>query len=282
MARNKCISRCFLWVIISVLKLLLLLVVVNNQTIANGEENSPGIECSQELVKQWHWVYWSDFNSTGIKCNSQCSPNCTCILDDVNVISNCTVGNVKVTQVGYPSTVRYLSWDDSIVHIIKQRSFLRFGSNCKGCILTISISSIFIKVPFVGLTDLKYLNIASNRLTNILPGVFGEFLEGNMLSEVHVGDFSGMVNLEWLFLEKNMIYEIDVGVFDDLVQLLELPLHNNKLLKIPVGVFREMINVMVIDLNSNLIHTIETGAFDDLIKLTVLKLWNNRVVGDTD
>ena len=284
MARNKFIPRCFLCVIISVLKLFLLLVVVNNHTIANGEENSTGIECSQELVKQWHWVYWSDFNSTGIRCSIQCSPNCTCILDDVNVISDCTDGNVKVTQVGYPSTVRYLSWDDSILHIIKQRSFLRFGSTLQ----RLHLNNIHLQYlqpgVFAGLTDLRNLHITSNRLTNILAGVFGElsnlkrlFLEVNMLSEIHVRDFSGMVSLEWLYLRMNMIREIEMGVFDDLNQILGLLLHNNMLLEIQVGVFRKMINVMWLDLNSNLIQKIETGAFDDLIQLTQLNLWNNRL-----
>ena len=134
-----------------------------------ARKNNAGIECSQELVKQWHWVYWSDFNSTGIRCNIRCSRNCTCILDDVNVISNCTDGNVKVTQVGYPSTVRYLSWDDSIVHIIKQRSFLRFESTLHGLHLNNIHLQYLQPGVFTGLTDLKYLHIASNRLTKHTP-----------------------------------------------------------------------------------------------------------------
>ena len=90
MAGNKCIACCSPYSIISLLKLFLFLVVVNNHTFAYDEENNAGIKCNKEFVNQWHWLYWSDLNSTGIVCNIQCSPNCTCFLDDINVISNCT------------------------------------------------------------------------------------------------------------------------------------------------------------------------------------------------
>jgi hypothetical protein len=54
------------------------------------------------------------------------------------------------------------------------------------------------------------------------------FLEGNQLSSIESGDFSGLTNLENLRLNDNQISSIESGDFSELASLTWLQLRNNQ------------------------------------------------------
>ena len=232
------------------LNLLLLLGDISSQRIAFHQDIT-GAEC---------WPNMNDLNSTDLRCNAFCSLNCTCILDDVNVTSNCTDGIVKVSQVWYPSNVRFLSWADSVLHIIKPRSFLKFGST------------------------LEKLYLNNINLQHLEPGVFAGLLnlqklglEDNMLEGIPVGIFSRMTKLEWLDLKYNKIHRIEIGAFDRLLQLQLLYLNGNVLSEIQVGMFRQMNRLIRLDIAYNTILRHMAGAFETLENLITLRLTGNML-----
>ena len=208
MIKNNCIYCCSTGFIL-LFHLLLYLVAVNNQAIPNVLKNNTGVQCIEGYITEPDRnISFAKVNKTGIKCNTKCSPNCTCIPDDVNVISSCTDGNVKVTRVGYQSTVRYLSWDNGVLHIIKPLSFLRFGRTLLGLHLNkIGLQHLQPNV-FKGLTNLRVLDIGLNHLRNLLAGVF-----------------NGLFNLTHLNISGNKLSEIlNIGVFSETVSIIQMSL----------------------------------------------------------
>ena len=284
MIKNNCIYCCSTGFTF-VFHLLLYLVAVNNQAIPNVLKNNTGVQCIEGCITEPDKnIGFAEVNKTGIKCNTKCSPNCTCILDDASVISNCTDGNVKMTQVGYPSTVRYLSWDNGVLHTIKPLSFLRFGSTLQGLHLN-KIGLLHLQPSvFKGLTSLRVLDIGLYHLRNLLPGVFnGLFnlthlnISGNKLSEINKGVFSETVNIIHMSLNSNVINAIQIGAFSELVHLKVLFLENNMLSQIQVGLFRGLIRLKWLAVPNNIIHEVEAAAFDRPESITLLALGNNNI-----
>ena len=260
------------------------LIVANNQDTANDLENRTSIECEVENISHWHWSYSDRVNETGTKCNVHCSPKCTCTLDDVTITSNCTSGNVTVYSIIYPSDVRYLTWNNSILHNIKPGAFWRFASSLQDLHLTnVSLRDLQ-PGAFSELTGVTYLDLSFNQLQNISPGTFREFtnlkhldLHKNILTEITVGLFRGLKRLETLYLRSNRIIRIAEGVFEDLVQLKRLCLDGNTLSEITIGVFRGLLRLENLYLHSNGLNWIAEGSFKDLDALLYLSLENNNL-----
>ena len=260
--------------------LLLLLAIFDCQKIMPGKENHNLIHCTEDDG-------WSFFNSTGMKCSSSCSENCTCLLDDDKVISNCTSGHVTMTGVIYlPSDyiVRYLTWEDSILHDIKAETFLRFGIALE----TLNLNNISLQHlqsgVFVGLERLKALYLTNNRLKWIVTGAFEELvqlefllLSNNKLTDIHVGMLSGLVWLEDIRLDGNMLTKIKVGPFNRLINLNVLFFFNNSISVIEMDSFAGLINLTRIYLNYNNISYLQPNVFEGLINLEVLSLHNNFI-----
>ena len=266
-----------------VLQKFLLLVVVDNQNIANGQKAITGIECEVENIKDWHWSMFG-VNETGIKCNLQCAFKCICILDDVKVTKHCTSGSVAVYPIIFPSNnTRYLSWDNSVLHDIKPGTFWRFRSTLRGLYLTnINLQHLQSGV-FKGLTGVTYLYLGSNQLQNVSPGIRELVnltrleLSDNILTEITVGAFKGLIRLEDLHLSVNKLNSIAEGAFEDLVELKILWLDNNNLSEISVGVFRGLIQLKSLHLYGNKLNMIAEGAFEDLVELDSLWLNHNML-----
>ena len=266
----------------------LLLIVVDNQNIANGKENITSIEhveCNEENISHWLWYHRGSVNKTGIKCNVQCSTKCTCTLDDVNVTRNCTSDNVAVCPVIYPSNnTKYLNWDNSVLHNIKPGAFWRFGSALESLHLTNISLQLLQPGVFSRLSGVTYLDLSLNQLQNILSGSLRELvnltrlnLEGNILTEIRAGAFTGLIRLEVLYLMNNELNRIAEGTFEDLVELKELVLSVNYLSEIRVGVFRGLIRLETLHLNRNRLNKIAEGAFENLGKLELLRLDDNNL-----
>ena len=264
-----------------VLQGFLLLIVVDNQNIANGQETTTGIRCEVKNVQHWYFSYADRDNEIGIKCNAQCSPKCICTLDDIKVTRNCTSDNVTVYPVIYPpDAITYLNWDNSVLHHIKPEAFWRFGSELESLHLTnISLQHLQPGV-FSGLSGVTYLDLSFNQLHKISPGAFRELvrltrlkLDGNVLKEIAVGVFRGFIRLELLDLHSNRLNMIAEDAFEDLAELNKLWLNDNNLSEINVGMFRGLIRLEALNLSSNRLNSIAEGAFEDLVELK--RLWIN-------
>ena len=288
----------------------LLLIILANLNIANGKENSTSIECEEANVKHWHWNYWDKVNDTVTRCNVQCSPKCTCTLDDAEVTRHCTSGNVTISPVIYPSNnISYLKWDYSVLHDIKPGAFLRIGDTLVFLHLTNvnlqhlqpgvftgltglthlelsrnNLSEFEVEV-FTGLIWLRELYLFENRLSRIAEGAFEDLvqlkqlkLDRNRLLKISAGVFRGLIQLEVLLLWDNRIYETATGAFEDLQQLQDLYLSGNMLLEIKVGTFRELTNLEVLALQNNKLNRIAKCAFENLVELQKLWLDDNTLL----
>ena len=274
-----------------VLQGFLLLIVVENQNIANGQETITSIECEVQYIEFWDRDYsslsWSylDNEETGIKCNVQCSPRCTCTLDDVKVTRNCTSDSATVYPVIYPSdNIRYLNWDNSVLHQIKPGTFWRIGRALQGLRLT-NVSLLHLQPGvFSGLSGVTDLHLSLNQLQNISIGAFRELenltrleLDRNILTQITVSAFRGLVRLEELDLSNNRLNRITGDAFEDLVELRELRMNDNYLSEINDGVFRGLIRLEELYLYNNRLNRITERAFEDLVELKELSLNDNNL-----
>ena len=262
----------------------LLLFLLGNQNIATAQVRSRAIECQEEYIQHWHGFYWHNVKKTGIKCYVQCSPACTCSLDDLKVTRNCTSSNVTISPVIYPSDdIRYLNWNNSVLHDIKPGAFLRFGSSLRSLHLA-NVSLHLQPGTFAGLTGLQLLDLQFNELDELLPGVFQDLfklifldLNENKLSEIEVGVFGELMELEILHLRNNMINRIAEGAFKDLVKLKHLSLFENRLSKINAGVFIGLVQLKILNLSYNRLTEINAGVFKELKQLEHLHLHDNSL-----
>ncbi|XP_058237878.1 vasorin a [Hemibagrus wyckioides] len=93
---------------------------------------------------------------------------------------------------------------------------------------------------FLGLVDLKLLDLSQNELSVIPDGVFGSLtslhnldLSSNKITQISKDSFNGLVNLERLYIHNNRIQSIHPAAFKGLVNLLELKLQGNKISVLP-------------------------------------------------
>ena len=268
----------------NIIPLVLIIISSFHESLDLISAHRPSIECEDEEAH--YWLFWDiyELNGTATTCNIECSLDCICILDEVNITSNCTDSDVSVTRILYPSDVKAISWADSTLDYIRPKSFLRFRSTLE--ILQLSNTSLQYIHPdlFFGLTNLKVLDLYYNSLTMLFPGTFKDlarlkelWLNYNDLSTIPVGIFRGLKSLVTLMLEENFITNIDIGALEDLVQLTDLYMYYNMLSEIKFGVFRGLKNLKMLDLVDNQIYVLESGCFDGLNQLKYLHLALNRL-----
>ena len=264
----------FLCYSILVFKLFLLLTALDCQKIVDGLVNED-IECAEEQRG----------NTYLVKCYSHCSTNCTCLLDDDKVISNCTDGHVAISHVIiYVPYVAILSWQNSILHDIKPGAFLRFGSKIREIYLyNVSLQRLQHGV-FAGLENLTHMILDYNKIRWVAAGVFENLvqlhslsLSNNMIHGIEQGTFNDILQLNWLLLDSNLLTKIETGVFQNLLQLHTLSLSNNLLSGIQIGQYNGLKSLKILHLYNNSINVIEAGSFSGLIDVDWINLGNNYI-----
>ncbi len=196
------------------------------------------IECVQ-----WPWR---------TTCQMECTTNCTCTLNEVAIISNCTDGRVFRNPVLYPTEVNVtsLSWRRTL-HRIQQRAF-----------------------EVAGLISLTTLYLSHNALQEIESDAFGGlvslerlYLSYNGLQEMEPGVFGGLGSLKQLRLDNNALQEIEPGMFGGLGSLEELDLSHNALQDLQPSIFDGLVSLKELDLSYNALQEIEPSVFDGLVSL---------------
>ena len=265
--------------------LLLLLMISVAKRIANGNDNSQVIECHEENIQEWDDVYiYRNVSGNGIKCNVECFANCTCTLDDVKVTSNCSNGNASIAYVRYPPDTRYLNWNNSKLYVIRSNAFHKVA----GTIQVLHLSNVSLQYlqpgAFTGLTDLHWIWLEQNLLTEIYADSFRDLinlellvLENNLLHKLHLGAFDGLSNLIWLDLSNNIIQDLEPGVFTGLSNLTFLSLRNNSLYETQTNLFSNLTNLETLYMTGNKISEIQVGTFKNLPNLRTLALYSCKL-----
>uniref|UniRef100_A0A4W3IL55 Leucine rich repeat transmembrane neuronal 1 n=1 Tax=Callorhinchus milii TaxID=7868 RepID=A0A4W3IL55_CALMI len=128
--------------------------------------------------------------------------------------------------------------------------------------------------------DGKLLYCESQSLTQMprnLSALMGLSLRYNSLSELHGAQFSGLVQLTWLYLDHNHIYSVEGSAFRGLRRLKELVLSSNKITHLPNTTFRPMPNLRHVQLSYNNLQALEPDLFHGLRKLQTLHLRSNAL-----
>ena len=112
---------------------------------------------------------------------------------------------------------------------------------------------------FDNLTNLTWLDLASNKLSSLPEGVF-----------------DNLTSLVYLYLDYNNLTSLPEGVFDKLTDLRVLYLDSNDLGSLPSIVFDNLTNLRWLYLDDNKLKILPEGVFDNLTKLISLDLLNNN------
>ena len=123
---------------------------------------------------------------------------------------------------------------------------------------------------------LSVLNLDQNRVVEIIN--LENLNVTNSTVEIHLGSFSGLINVNDLRLEDNRISRILPGSFNGFTNVLSLRLDHNSLADIPPGSFSGLINLEILRLDHNIVDEIGSRSFDTLVKLQALYLDHNKVV----
>ncbi|CAD7003673.1 unnamed protein product [Ceratitis capitata] len=140
---------------------------------------------------------------------------------------------------------------------------------------------------FAGLTQLEYLNLDSNALTNASVGACSSLREltlaDNDIKKLSSYDFVGLPQLRHLRLTSNSIQSIANGAFQPLSKLIILNLAGNSLRQLSKETFRglERASLQYLDLSSNDLTTLVAELFAPLGKLQILNLGSNQLSSPT-
>ncbi|KAL8206586.1 UNVERIFIED_CONTAM: Leucine-rich repeat transmembrane neuronal protein 1 [Gekko kuhli] len=110
-----------------------------------------------------------------------------------------------------------------------------------------------------------------------LSGVMGLSLRYNSLSELRDGQFTGLMQLTWLYLDHNHLCSVEGDAFQKLRRVKELTLSSNKITQLPNTTFRPMPNLRSVDLSYNSLQALEPDLFHGLRKLTTLHMRSNAL-----
>ncbi len=102
-------------------------------------------------------------------------------------------------------------------------------------------------------------------------------LNGNGLTTLPPGVFTGLINLQLLWLGRNQLANLPPGIFAGLTDLQELRLDGNKLAIMPPDIFAGLTNLQILLLNSNQLVTLPAGIFAGLTNLQRLWLSGNQL-----
>lgn len=161
---------------------------------------------------------------------------------------------------------------------------------------------------FRGLTQLRNLTLAGNRLAALPPGVFSGMpelteldLSGNLLARVAPESFAGLAQLSLLVLGFNPLAELPPGLLAQLPSLSTLDLGlgrlrnlrpealrgapgltallltGNRIAELPADVFDSVPSLRQLDLSRNRLQSLPSGIFGGLDRLEELYLTGNRI-----
>ncbi|XP_073324784.1 prolargin [Pagrus major] len=206
-----------------------------------------------------------------------CPRECLCSPSYPNSL-NCENRNIRVIPV-IPFRTHYLYLQNNYISEVTAEAFsnatdVRWINLANNRIHQIN-KQVFEKIP-----ALLYLYAQGNQLKEIpssLPASLEQLRLGrNRISKIPAGAFNKMGNLTLLDLYNNQLSDSDFGrnTFKDLASLMQLNLARNNLKKMPAGVPNGLIQLF---LDRNNIDDIPKDYFKDFTKLAFVRLNRNQL-----
>ncbi|XP_052867194.1 chaoptin [Anopheles cruzii] len=161
-----------------------------------------------------------------------------------------------------------------------------------GTLKVLSLSgNNFTAIPVDGLincTELSYLNMGYNKITDIEEGAFGGWganlqtllLRNNKITSLGYGAFGGLETIKEISLSFNGIHHVHPNVFDNVSSTL-------KILELSFGIYRQeypgealsvLTELMWLGLDNNNLKSLPDDALASLGQLTYINLAFNRIV----
>ncbi|XP_054088888.1 leucine-rich repeats and immunoglobulin-like domains protein 3 [Zeugodacus cucurbitae] len=211
----------------------------------------------------------------GVAATSACPKECKCL----DAYFDCD--DKQLDRV--PALPGYVQRLDLVGNKLNNTSVLQINNLTELIQLTLKRNQLESVPVFVGLTALKQLNLANNRIQRIssaaleaLPKLKTLDLSRNFLHAVESSYFPNNNRLAHLILNSNEISSIDENAFQQLGDLLDLELNNNHLVSLPGGVFRTLQKLRKLSLNNNHLE-INWSTFRGLSALQKLFLKSNNI-----
>uniref|UniRef100_A0A087XZ86 Toll-like receptor 22 n=1 Tax=Poecilia formosa TaxID=48698 RepID=A0A087XZ86_POEFO len=133
------------------------------------------------------------------------------------------------------------------------------------------------------LEQLQFLNLSTNRLTNVpfdvrhLSSLEILLVGNNLISELNCEDFLNTTRLMELYLNNNRITKLKRCVLQSLTDLKVLGLSNNLILTVGDTFKKTLFKLEVLDMSHNSIISLESGDFQGLQKLKYLNVTRNSI-----
>jgi hypothetical protein len=129
--------------------------------------------------------------------------------------------------------------------------------------------------------ELQTPNILTrDKLIQIYPNLQQEIiinLNSKGYTDIALGTFNNLPNLQYLYLDYNKIKKLQLGIFDNLPNLRILSLHDNQIQELQLGIFNNLRRLHNLYLSNNLIQELLPGIFNNLKILYKLYLYNNPI-----
>ena len=197
-------------------------------------------------------------------CDMQCPDNCSCILNDREVMYSCSIENEPPKNrrvfLLFPSNISILDMSENGLTAIKSDSFSTIGK--------------FIIA----------LNLCSNSLESLPAGIFHGLpnllyldLHDNSLMSLPAGSFHGLLKLNCLYLNDNSFVSLQAELFHDLHKLYMLRLGYNFLASLPARLFLTLHNLHILTITSNRITHVAPNTFSNLTSLKLFYFASNQL-----
>ena len=219
----------------------------------------------------------------GVECNLQCPTNCSCILGDREVISQCDPQPVRRGFITYLPDISSLNFAYQNLTGVQPCSFCAIGKYVQYLDLHGNKFTAIKTGYFSGLPNVIWIDISNNSLTTLDVDIFNEtenlqtlVLNNNLL--VHIPElFFPLTNLNWLELKNNQISSLQAATFNGLKLLTRLELSSNKLTSLKTHCFQGLESLTDLLLGHNQLYKLNSDVFKELHKLKVLDLVDNNL-----
>jgi hypothetical protein len=184
-------------------------------------------------------IFWLWLVILPARVAKHCPDECRCNAGGYYV--DCSSSYLKQIPLTLPTHVRGLVLNNNSVTLVEKDSFVSRGLNevenlqadfCQ--IRTIELGA------FNGLTNLIYLSMWGNKISEIIPGTFEKVsrleyldLDHNVIEHLEVDVFSELNNLKYVCLANNKLQYLHSDIFLGLPKLEAVYLGNNKHLQVP-------------------------------------------------
>ncbi|XP_065370410.1 leucine-rich repeats and immunoglobulin-like domains protein 3 [Calliphora vicina] len=207
--------------------------------------------------------------------NLNCPKECKCLNDYFDC------GKKHLDRV--PALPNYVQIIDFIGNKLNDSTVLQIKNLPELNKLVLKRNQLETVPKFVGLSSLKQLSLAHNRIQKIsaealaaLPKLKALDLSKNYLHTVESSYFPATNRLAHLILNGNEIASITESAFENVSDLLDLELNNNRLSLLPAGVFENLAKLRKLSLNYNHLE-INWSTFRGLTSLQKLFLKSNNI-----